>query len=266
MKTYLSTRLKAKGADPATVINRAIELAKEKTTLVFPDGIFYLYSQINIFNKGIRLEGAEDTQIRVHHNDSGIIASRNTGTSRLFIERLNFLNTKSDANNPNQHCLEISAPVTIEDVTIEGFFGNGLHLTGDTYTRVNTDVSFSKVQSIVVQNCKGHGIYLAGGDANAGLFIHVDVRDNGGYGIWDNSFLGNTWINVMAHLNKLGNYRAGDTNNRATFVGCYSEEGSPLTEIGGSAMVFGGLWGGGVIVKDNAAVDWNGKVGNYTNQ
>lgn len=263
MKVYLSTKLKAAGADASTVINRAIETAKEKTTLMFPDGIYYLNSPIKIFNKGLRFEGSEDTNFRVYHNDAALIADRNQGTSRLHIHQLNFLNSKNDANNPLQHGLQISVPVTIEDVSIQNFFGDGLNLTGDTAHRINTDVSFAKVVSLLVGGCHGNGIYVAGGDANAGLFQHIDVRDNDGYGIWDNSFLGNCWVACMAHLNKLGNYRTTDANNRATFVGCYSEGGSPLSEFTGETMIFGGLWDGGVITNGQSVVYWNGKVGNY---
>lgn len=268
MKTYLSSKLKVKGADPAKVINRAIELAKDKTTIVFPDGVFALNSSIQIFNKGVRLEGAEDTQLRFYQPVPGIIANRNAATSRLYINRLNLLNSFNDGDNADQHGIVLSVPTTIEETTIENFHGNGLHMTADVVHRPATDVSFSKIESVRIGGCRRNGIYLQGGDANACLFIHVDIRDNGGYGILDESFLGNCYVACMAHLNKLGNYKAAvdNTNNRSTFIGCYSEEGSPMSEIGGTSMVFGGLWGGGVKLSGYAKAYWNGKVGNYGNE
>lgn len=259
MKTYLSTKLKAKGADASKVLNRAIETAKEKTTLSIPDGTFYLYDTVRAFNKGIRLEGSEDTNFRVMHRNAAFLFERNGATARTYVSRINLLNSLNVNNSPDQHGFQVHVPTTIEDVIIENFHGDGLHLTGDVASKAASDVSFCKVMSVTVRSCKGNGIYIAGGDSNASFFAHCDVRDNEGYGIWDNSFLGNGFFGCMAHMNAKGNYHASDGNNRSTFLACYSEDGSPQSVMGGEAMVFGGMWSGGVKVNGNAIVMWNGK-------
>src|SRR5439155_24019715 len=45
-----------------------------------------------------------------------------------------------------------------------------------------------------VFNCVGDGIYVRGGDRNAGGGTRVSATTCRGWGIHDNSFLGNTWI------------------------------------------------------------------------
>ena len=95
------------------------------------------------------------------------------------------------------------------------------------------------LKDITIQDCAGHGIYVDGQDTNAGYFIGINSDGNRGWGIWDNSFLGNTYIACHVTGNTLGDYFAYDPNARNVFVGCYQEGGkgshlqSPGVHLGG---------------------------------
>lgn len=97
-----------------------------------------------------------------------------------------------------------------------------------------------------IDNCDGHGLLVDGADANAGICIGLDASGNGGWGIYESSFLGNTYIGCHTDLNVLGPYKADDPNGRSIFIGCYAEGNQNASEVAYPSMVFGGLHGPGV--------------------
>jgi len=116
------------------------------------------------------------------------------------------------------------------------------------------------------------GLYVDGADANAGLALKVNSSNNGGYGIVDSSFLGNTYIGCHTDGNTLGPIVTDDPNAQSVFIGCYAETGeailvSPTIMIGGlnssaarvsaasSAFVLGG---GAAVRKPYTYIDYRG--------
>ena len=88
-----------------------------------------------------------------------------------------------------------------------------------------------------------HGIYTIGGDANAGTAMMVDINGCGGKGIYDSSFLGNTYIGCQVAAATEAPYKSDNPNARNAFFGCYCEGGQPPAEIDRPAIVLGGTWG-----------------------
>lgn len=96
----------------------------------------------------------------------------------------------------------------------------------------------------------GAGIRIRGGDANAGLAQAVDCSDvQQGPGIWDDSFLGNTWVGCHVHqaeTNQSPPYLCEGRSSRSRFLGCYTEGyvpshiTPPSIWIGGQGRVAGG--------------------------
>jgi hypothetical protein len=85
------------------------------------------------------------------------------------------------------------------------------------------------------------GIYLDGGDSNAGLFENLETRNNGVH-VWDSSFLGNTYIAGISDGN--GVYKRFDSAaNYSTLLGTYVE-GDPIPvsamELVGYPLIVGG--------------------------
>jgi Pectate lyase superfamily protein len=98
-----------------------------------------------------------------------------------------------------------------------------------------------------VAECGGHGMFIDGDNVNAGVSIDFDASVNGGLGIYDNSFLGNTHIGAHVAANKRGAYRTSQHGNaHNTFIGCYSEgDYSPPSKIYTPSISLGGLMAAG---------------------
>lgn len=101
-----------------------------------------------------------------------------------------------------------------------------------------------RLTNITVSGCIDNGVYVHGADANGGLFSGVEVK--GGAGIWESSFLGNTWIMPSVAGTVGYSFRHDGGTNASVIVGGYYEEGDPhiQADIGAS------LWVGGNIVRD----------------
>jgi hypothetical protein len=89
--------------------------------------------------------------------------------------------------------------VDAENVSIYSFPENGIHMWADVHSQgeVQGNANTSRFSRMRTSSCGKHGVYINGGDVNACLFEGIDSSSNGGCGVWDGSFLGNT--HVMTH-------------------------------------------------------------------
>lgn len=234
-KIYLSSKGIKPTIDNSTIINNTISKAKDGDILIFPQGDFPIHKTIIQENKAINLEG-NNTNINIALNVPALIVR---GTTLSNISGFTFDNWYG-LEDGNTDGVIISSVVKMQNCWIKNFGGNGITVSADVTTN-GYNASFSKFVDLLISNNKGHGIYFQGGDANQCKAYDMDVRDNGGVGIYDHSFLGNQFFGCMAHYNAKGNYRADDPNNRAGFYGCYSEQGSPPEYLAGAATWHGGL-------------------------
>jgi hypothetical protein len=104
------------------------------------------------------------------------------------------------------HGVWAKARFVARDLSIAGFAGNGYNVVAasDRGGAELGNANSFQIWGGVVRNSGGSGIYVAGTDANAGLITGVDCTGNGGWGIWDGSFLGNTIIACHTSGNGLG--------------------------------------------------------------
>jgi hypothetical protein len=213
----------------------------------FPAGEYYFESTITLKKRPLRLFGESGT---IWGNSTKLIFPRNTtgikvdraGTSiqETTIERICLIGGGGDGSNGNG--IHANARIKLRDVTFKGFSQNGLLIWANM--EEGGDASGSSVEFChALQN--GHDGFLAGRtDANAITFIGCDARDNGRYGFNDDSFLGNNFFSCMAHYNKKGDYFVRDWGNaRSLFMGCYSEGGNTISQLGPHSSVLGGIWG-----------------------
>jgi hypothetical protein len=135
----------------------------------------------------------------------------------------------------------------IRNVFVRGWLGSGItviaYATEQGAARGNAN-GF-RIEGGRVEQCGRHGLYVDGNDANAGYVLGLDASLNAGWGIFDSSFLGNTYIATHAEGNALGPYKTDNANARNVLIGCYSESGQPGSSIVGPAVVLGGLHGAG---------------------
>ena len=167
------------------------------------------------------------------------------------------LNITSATDNPG-HGIRVNAPCSITHCYVDSFGGNGVHIDA---TAPATGANGWWMSHVHIYRCR-HGLYVNGSDANAGNCIGVSVVDNREWGIFDSSFLGNTYVGCHAAGNALGPYRSYDQNrppqgqnSRSIFLGCYAETDDPPrpADITAPAMVIGGHVdnGGTEVTLDN---------------
>lgn len=150
----------------------------------------------------------------------------------------------------------------LRNLWITNFGGNGISIVASSGDGNNAN-------NWRIQNCasvenKGHGLYVDGADSNAGIALSLDCSSNLGYGIYDSSFLGNTYVGCHTDANITGSYKADDSNARCLFLGCYVEGGQPLPALAPSnSLWIGGLSEGG-LASGNGIIDqlWNGLLVN----
>lgn len=152
------------------------------------------------------------------------------------------------------HGVKIEHPTSLFNVTINAFGGNGVNIVADVGSGSNANVWY--MERVYVTNNVGNGVFLQAGDSNAGTGIAINAIGNGGWGIRDDSFLGNTWIGVHTASNTLGCFKATDPNARSVFIGCYQEGDQPNAQVAGLNMMIGGI-----VSNDGGGPTWtNGLI------
>jgi hypothetical protein len=142
---------------------------------------------------------------------------------------------------PEVHGIVMKARAAVENVYVKGFSGNGIRIDADVNDVPPTNANNWRIDTVRIDGCGSHGLFVDGGDTNAGTATAVDSSSNGGWGIYDSSFLGNTYVGAHTAANAMGSYKSDNPNARNLFVNCYAESGQSPAEIASPAMVIGGL-------------------------
>jgi hypothetical protein len=110
-------------------------------------------------------------------------------------------------------------------IFVDGTVGNAAQWRLDNcYTNANTS----------------HGVYVLGSQPSAGVCTQLTSSNNGGWAVWDESFLGNTYIGAHAEGNTSGAYKTVGSVNSCVFIGAYTEP--PQKSILSAPSIFvGGL-------------------------
>ena len=144
------------------------------------------------------------------------------------------------------HGIRLRARAHLRNLNIAGFAGNGIHIVasagGDNESEGNANLF--TIETVRIFNC-WHGVFVDGPNVNAGYGQAIDVSQNSGWGIFDSSFLGNTWVGCHSAANGLGSYKTDDPNARNVFLGCYQEMDQPDASIVTPSIHVGGLSGVG---------------------
>jgi hypothetical protein len=145
----------------------------------------------------------------------------------------------------------LRAAAEIEDVKIgsvitasQGFAGHGLQIVANTAGSPPDNANGWVAKRLIVSSNRGDGVYAQGADANRGVLDNGTLDDNGGWGINDASFLGNTWRNLISQSNGNGGYKCTGDVAVSQFYDCYSESDEPASVVEFPAAVIGGLFAG----------------------
>lgn len=131
---------------------------------------------------------------------------------------------RGDAFNIEQSGLFMRARCYLFNVSVDNFAGHGIYngagSDGNPYLG-NTNLAY--VNHVCIESCRGNGLHLEGTDANAGIYISVNVKYNNGWGVYEDSFLQNVHIGHHSLDNDLGSYFS---SNQSVLIGCYAEDGN----------------------------------------
>lgn len=242
------------GGDDHPILMQAI--ASGVRSIYFPEGN-YRFDQDVELKRTVRLYGDGvggwyDPAVLYFPNSGGFVVNRSntidggiespatTGADWSMIEGLAI----KGAAGADRHGINLRARAIIRNCLVSGFGGNGIHIFAMAGSGGATEGNANcwRIEGGRVEKCGGNGVFIDGSDTNAGQALGVDVSGNAGWGIFDSSFLGNTFVGCHAASNVLGAYKTDNANAHSVFVGCYAEENNQSAVMQRSLIV-GGLFG-----------------------
>lgn len=104
------------------------------------------------------------------------------------------------ATEGNGHGIHLRGAARIERVTIADFDGQGILVQASAGGSDGGNANGFSIDSCRIIRCQ-NGLKVEGADANAGSVIALDVVANRQWGVWDSSFLGNSYVGCHAAAN-----------------------------------------------------------------
>jgi hypothetical protein len=282
--------------DDTLAIQRAIDAAQRTgiraAKVVFPAGSYVVgatassglvVNKLALLLEGVAASESQKARLLVAGGNDGITIGRTivagavtdeadgTIVRHLAIEPLGGVGSgrRTGATATGRHGVVVAgaASVHLEDLDISFMGGDGIWITAPADGVHNADL-WSIRNCSVFQN-GANGLHLAGGDANAGLCELLNATGNEGWGILDESFLGNTYIACHTNANGLvfeagpllpdsGSFRITAVANYSTFVGCYAELNQNPPDLAASLTVL-------VVGGNLAGLATNAQRVGYTN-
>lgn len=225
--------------------------------LQIPPGEYWLSGSLEIKNRGTLIQGSgvyrnapfSPTSLVFAEDVDGVVFPTEAHSSRL-----EHILIKSDGGAEEKHGIIFNTPPQLVNVAVSGFGGNGVHIEATTPTANANQWYMERVWS---QANGGHGFYVDGGDSQAGTAIACVALSNTGWGIYDSSSLGNTWIGSVCEGNTAGAHKTEGSLNASVFVCPYTETPQE-NDVNGLASL---LWptgssnnvGNGAVIKSSTS-------------
>jgi hypothetical protein len=192
------------------------------------------------------------------------------------------------APSPTSHGILMEATSHLAGVLISGFDGDGIHIDADVTRTPPTNANQWRIDGGAAIGNNGVGLFVRGGDANAGVAVRFDSVGNKGGNYMDSSFLGNTYIACHSDRSNDGpgtpdlpveSYESGWTHsstpphvstppeqirsNKSLYLNCYEENGQ-AAKLGLNSMWLGGE-GEAVSIEGQASVLKTDNAGFWAN-
>jgi hypothetical protein len=124
----------------------------------------------------------------------------------------------------------VTRRVELERVSVLRGRGTGVSVIAGA-GGIGNIANLCRVYDLECSQHTGHGIFVDGSDANAGLYAAVNVVGNSGWGVLDESLLGNRYDAPHASANNHGAYRIDSAASRAVLSYAYAESGLQKSSI-----------------------------------
>ncbi len=151
------------------------------------------------------------------------------------LERLTLFS--SNTGDTGKYGVETRSRISLRDLVIRGFGGNGVQVWGSTDGTHGT-VPYGNVNFTIIHNVRsilnnGDGLKIEGRDANSIDITNFDAASNTGWGLNDEGLLSNHYKGGQAANNGLGSYRSTSAVAPNVYEGCYVETagGGALAEL-----------------------------------
>ncbi len=201
--------------------------------VVVPEGTFYLGATLHI-RSSVILEGqgvskgtggastlkwpADTAGIVIHRNNtspSGAEVPDDTATKAgdgSVIRNLALSGAGSFGSAADGIWLRGAA--TVEECVVMNFARDGIHIEAGAATGGLTEgnANIWRIANCRLIGNRRHGLFVDGADTNAGTAISIDSSSNGRWGIFDSSFLGNSYLGCHCATNGLAGI-AGNTGS-----------------------------------------------------
>lgn len=149
------------------------------------------------------------------------------------------LNVKAAGHTvPGAYGLHMQTNVLVQLCTFDGFSSHGIFIDSSDGFPDNWQLQWTRSA-----NNGGNGVHVEGPDSNNGLAIGLDVQNNRGWGVYEASFLGCTYISTHTAENLLGGVYCKPVNpGVSSFIGTYGESDQPPSEFNANNVsIIGGL-------------------------
>ena len=207
-----------------------------------------------VSNPGCNVYGRSQLQfaeglggVRVNYQDFPVAGLLDATGAKL--ERLALIGGRM-IGPASVHGIFFSTTVSIDHCSISNFSGDGVRTIADAAVSPPSSSSLSLLLDVDASGNGGNGLYTAGGDANNIQVVNFKARSNGGWGIYESSFLGCYYAGGQVASNKAGGIWASHASAVNTFVGVYSEN-DQTHQIGPNNTVIGGILAESILAGKN---------------
>jgi hypothetical protein len=128
-------------------------------------------------------------------DSSGLTGTRTAGqtSSYSILRNLRLVGGYSGTEGEYHGVVIRSHGVILENVWVKSFPGDGIYCSAAAGGTPEGNANNCRIVGGGVQLCR-NGLFIDGADTNAWAVIQLDCSSNRAWGIWDSSFLGNTFI------------------------------------------------------------------------
>jgi len=220
----------------------AMTAATTGDTWVFPAGRYDFNAAITL-SKRLNVVGQgsyEDVEFRFTASTDGLLMRCNEAR----VSDIWFHGTDSATGAG----IKLQASHCVIDAGYASGFKYGMEVYGDT---TNYIADCNEIRSFIFSQNGTHGTYLHGPDAQVNLFHNCSFISNSVNGVYDDSFLGNTFVNCHSATNTTHAYETTNSNQRTLFLNCYTEGET-------SVIVRPSMWIGGRSTTSGSGINFSG--------